>query len=154
MTRLSHSFTTSDFLLTGSTDSTGTHLCLRVLDSHINTQSFPSTFSVLQQQIPDIFEARCFNDASLPFHEECKHTELGHLFEHIVLEFLCEEKLNTGVTEASYSGETSWDWDRDQTGTFHISITAGMSDFSFLQRALVRANAIVSTIVQADVVSA
>lgn len=89
---------------------------------HINTTTIPATFRILSQDLPGIYKHRCFNPSHLPFAKEVLRTEVGHLFEHILLEYLCE--LNNKYTDikTTFRGETSWDWGKDKRGTFHIYI--------------------------------
>jgi hypothetical protein len=111
-----------------------TYLTMNFHDSRVLSSSFPATYEVLEQSLPSIFACKCFNDAGRPFKEEVMDTEIAHLFEHIVLEYLCKNKLAAGADNASFRGETSWNWHIDPRGTFYIWINAGFADtFSFNQ---------------------
>jgi hypothetical protein len=88
-----------------------------------HTSHFPETVSLLDNHLPSILECECFNTEGLPFHQEVKATEMGHLFEHIILEHLCDDKLATGHSSADFSGRTYWDWATNAIGTFHIKIS-------------------------------
>ena len=79
---------------------------------------------------------QCFNDDGLPFRMEVKHTEIGHLFEHILLEYLCQGKIAKGAQRASYSGNTKWNWIKEPRGTFHIRLSCGMKDADILPAAM------------------
>jgi hypothetical protein len=103
-----------------------------------HTSNLPDTLHILQKFIPSIFECLCFNDGCLGFADEVKDTELGHLFEHILLEYLCKTKVNTAQIDAMYKGETKWNWDKENLGTFHITINAGFKDSYNLKVALKR----------------
>src|SRR5579859_3857032 len=105
---------------------------------HINTRTIPSAVSVLNKHLPVIFECKCFNEENKNFRQESKQTELGHLFEHIMLEYLCMAKLADGRNEATYEGVTSWNWLKEKEGTFNIEITAGMEDLKFIRKAFRR----------------
>lgn len=98
------------------------------------TQAIPHLSMVLQQYIPQIFSAMCFNEKNLPFDKELLNTEVSHLLEHILLEFLCEEKLSSGETQASYDGVTRWY--KDTPENFEILITNNDVRDMFFQNAL------------------
>jgi hypothetical protein len=121
-------------------------MTLKTNSTFINTKSFPKTYEILSQMVPSVLTSQCFNDLNLPFHEEVKATEMGHLLEHILLEYLCMEKLNHGSEEADFSGETSWNWIKDPHGTFLISIECTMDDFAYFIPALEKSIAVVEAI--------
>ncbi len=104
--------------------------------SIINTRDIPFTYTILEKQLPSILIAQCFNDEGLPFSQEVKMTEIGHLFEHIMLEYLCILKLANGHSKATFRGETNWNWKRDLRGTFHIHINAGIKHEEIFDEAL------------------
>lgn len=89
---------------------------------HINTTTIPETFRILNHNLPRIYKHRCFNPSNLPFKQEVLRTEVGHLFEHILLEYLCELNNKYSNIKTTFRGETSWDWGKDKRGTFHIYI--------------------------------
>ena|ERR1700690_1296244 len=89
----------------------------------LNTKVLPETCPILAKHLPSIFYCDCYNSENTPFREELKHTELGHLFEHVLLEYLCKEKLDAGHDKAEFIGKTSWNWVRETRGKFHIRIT-------------------------------
>lgn len=97
-------------------------LTQHIWGNYINTKSFPTTYSVLAQNIPSIFENECFNEEGIPFSHEVKSTEIGHLFEHLILEFLKLEHLSE-YGDADISGFTEWDWEKDAIGIFNIEIS-------------------------------
>lgn len=107
-----------------------------MLSSHLNTRTIPATYQILEEHLPCILQSQCFNDDHLPFCEEVKTTEIGHLFEHILLEYLCKEKLCHGYTEADFCGQTSWNWKKETRGTFHITIEKHTEDAAFFESAL------------------
>lgn len=94
----------------------------------VNTHSLPQTYTLLKKHLPRVLKTSCFNDDNLPFYKEVKHTEIGHLFEHILLEYLCQEKLDTGCRRAVFRGVTDWDWMKDSWGVFHITVSIGYTD--------------------------
>jgi hypothetical protein len=102
----------------------------------VNTRELPQTTSILTQYLPSVLASTCFNDEKLPFALEVKSTEIGHLFEHILLEYLCYFKLSQGYTNAEYSGVTKWNWERDPWGVFHIIINTGWDDTEIFSSAV------------------
>jgi len=70
----------------------------------------------LLTMLPDLRRHRCQNRSGLSFVEEVLDTELGHAFEHTVLAVLERHGVCT-------RGETTWNWNRDPLGTYHITIT-------------------------------
>jgi hypothetical protein len=92
-------------------------LMTQELNSIVNTKDLPLTDSLLNEHLPSIFENECINDRNLSFREEVKATEIGHLFEHIVLEHLKIETETAGK-KADYSGSTSWNWETQKKGHF------------------------------------
>lgn len=94
----------------------------------ISTEGLPYTFDILKTFLPSVLTSECFNDQNLPFHKEVKNTEIGHLFEHILLEYMCQLKIAKGNKYASYSGRTRWNWQADPRGMFHIHINCSLKD--------------------------
>lgn len=87
----------------------------------VRTNNYPLTFSILRRRLPSIFENICFNDGNKSFQKEVKNTEVGHLFEHILLEKLKIEALKRNIY-GDFEGYTHWDWNATQFGQFNISI--------------------------------
>jgi Cyanophycin synthase-like N-terminal domain len=115
---------------------TRTTIVMDVLHHYISTEEIPMITDVLQKNLPSILGSTCYNDLDLPFHEEVQQTELGHLFEHILLEYLCQYKIAKGARRATYTGRTTWNWVRDPFGRFHIYLTCGRKDADILPIAL------------------
>jgi len=114
----------------------------------VNTLYLPHTYSVLKKQLPNVLLSQCFNDDELPFSKEVRRTEIGHLFEHVLLEYLCLEKISRGSKRATFSGNTNWNWREETRGSFHIKISAGLKDTHILAAALEKTVILVNTIVQ------
>lgn len=72
----------------------------------------------LLRTLPSLAEHRCQNRHGLPFVEELEDSELGHVFEHVVLELLADRGIYT-------RGQTTWNWDRDPIGTYQITVSTG-----------------------------
>ena len=104
----------------------------------VTTTHITSLTSLLQQELPSVLLSTCFNSDNLPFSEEVKKTEFGHLFEHILLEYLCIAKLSMGFQEASFSGFTSWDWRKKKYGTFSVTLPLEKTDLLYMSPALNR----------------
>lgn len=111
-------------------------IALYIPQKQVTTHTMPFVKSILQRKLPSILLSTCFNNNNLPFSQEVEATELGHLFEHILLEYLCLEKLSLGVEEASFSGVTTWDWNRKKYGTFSITCTLNTNDFLLVSPAM------------------
>lgn len=110
----------------------------------INTRELPHTFAILKRELPSILNTTCFNEFNIPFREEVKHTEMGHLFEHILLEYLCLNKLADGHNRAVYNGNTSWNWVKEKRGLFHIVVDVPASDKKYLEAALHQTHTLMS----------
>ena len=119
-------------------------------ERYLTTKQLPHTQALLQKQLPSIFSCTCFNDYHLPFSKELVKTELGHLFEHILLEYLCMIKLTFGHESAEFSGRTFWNWIHEKRGTFHIDITKQQKDDSFLPPALEQAVFLFNSLLKND----
>lgn len=109
---------------------------MELFSSYLHTNAFPQTLPILQAFHPTVLRSQCFNDDNLPFSVEVQNTEIGHLFEHILLAYLCELKLERGVERVTYNGVTNWNWTKDAQGIFHITIDAGQRDQDVLPQAL------------------
>lgn len=110
-----------------------------ILKTHIvNTRDIPETYGILKVFLPTVLKSQCFNELGFSFRREVRSTEIGHLFEHILLEYLCIQKIARGGQNACYSGVTEWNWKKDQWGTFHIQVNAGLSDLTFFDEALTK----------------
>lgn len=115
---------------------TRTKITMDLLYSHINTNKIPFISDLLMKNLPSVLESTCYNDLNLPFVKEVRNTEIGHLFEHIVLEYLCQNRLAKGAKKATYTGRTNWNWTRDPFGRFHIQLNCGIKDADILPLAL------------------
>ncbi len=125
-----------------------TAVTMQLRTSIVNTREIPLTYSILRDFLPSILVCECFNDSKTPFCEEVKQTEIGHLFEHIVLEYLCELKLATGLEKAEYSGVTNWNWKKDPWGTFHITLDANATESAIIIVAIEKAIQLVNLILR------
>lgn len=115
---------------------TKTQIIMDLLYTNLNTESIPFLVDHLEENLPSVLFATCYNDQGLPFNEEVRNTEIGHLFEHILLEYLCQHKLAKGAKRATYVGQTKWNWTRDPLGRFHIHLNCGSKDADIFPPAL------------------
>ncbi len=113
-----------------------TKIVMQTHHKYVNTGYIPSVEKLLRKYLPTVLLTECDNDERLPFALEVKSTEIGHLFEHILLEYLCQLKIAKGSESAIFSGRTSWNWIRDPRGKFHIRVSLGRNDADILPEAL------------------
>lgn len=125
---------------------TTTSIVMQMLYNQVNTRDIPHIVKLLEAYLPNVLLTQCFNDDGFPFRVEVKHTEIGHLFEHILLEYLCQGKIAKGANQASYSGKTKWNWVRDPRGKFHIRLSCGIKDADILPVALEKTITLMQTI--------
>ncbi|HSX08815.1 MAG TPA: hypothetical protein VLF93_01555 [Candidatus Saccharimonadales bacterium] len=115
---------------------TRTKITMDLHYNQINTNEIPFLTDLLKEHLPTVLQTICYNDLNLPFDQEVKNTEIGHLFEHILLEYLCQHKLAKGARRATYAGRTTWNWVRDPFGRFYIHLTCGKKDADILPLAI------------------
>lgn len=117
-----------------------TDLCvemiMQVKECHAWTDDLPATFGILETALPTVLETKCYNDHDLPFVEEVKATTMGHLFEHIALDYLCIDKVCAGSPGATFSGHTKWNWEKFPEGSFLVCIEMTPDDQKYLLSAL------------------
>src|ERR1700737_3152384 len=87
--------------------------------NYINTGEIPFIVDQLKEYLPNVLMTQCYNEDNLPFALEVRNTEIGHLFEHILLEYLCQLKIAKGFAKAEFAGRTRWNWIKDPRGKFH-----------------------------------
>ncbi len=100
------------------------------------TDSLSGIVELLQWRLPSILRSTCFNDQGFAFEQEVQNTEFGHLFEHILLEYLCKAKITFGARKAVYRGRTSWNWPKQEEGVFKIYVNAYVEDKILFLKAL------------------
>ncbi len=100
--------------------------------SFVNTCDIPQTLEFLSENYPSVLRTQCFNDKNLPFAVEVQATEIGHLFEHVLIDNLCSLKIKSGAKKAAFNGVTSWNWQKYQRGSFQIRIDLGRQDIELL----------------------
>lgn len=120
-------------------------LTQEIHNSATTTKDLPSTFSVLNQTIPSIFDNYCYNQNKYSFKKEVKNTEVGHLYEHLILENLKIFKIDS-CGKADVRGETHWDWIKDKKGTFNIVVYSDRGENGFFNKALGKATEVLEMI--------
>lgn len=123
---------------------------MMMLRDPINTADIPHTYQILKKLLPNVLTTECFNEQNLPFRQEVKNTEIGHLFEHILLEYMCQLKITRGYSSAVFAGRTRWNWERDPRGLFHISVNCPLRDHLILKDALHMSIALMRIILNFD----
>lgn len=138
-------YNSKNFFVTASQLDDCVFLTQTVHNPIVGTRELPYTYRVLEKTIPSIFKNHCDNYKKYPFVKEVKDTEVGHLYEHLILEYL---KL-IGVKKfgkADFSGETSWDWAREKKGTFRIIIYSNKSQNNLFNHAFKKATLVLEKI--------
>lgn len=131
-------YVSSSFDLYIKLNSSETKLIMNLNLNLINTKDIPLTAPILKKRLPTILRSTCFNEFNNPFYEEVKATEIGHLFEHILIEYICMLKIASGYAAVEYTGLTKWNWLIYPKGTFHITVSAGIKDKKILFAAISR----------------
>lgn len=144
------SFSSEFFNLAISRTTNNTNITLQLLTSTVNTRDLPMTKTILKKNLPSILRSECFNDNHYPFSVEVRCTEIGHLFEHVLLEYLCIEKIQHGCESATYSGMTSWNWREEPRGLFHITIDIGLEDALVFTNAITKTTNLLNLILQTN----
>jgi hypothetical protein len=112
----------------------------------INTREIPETISILKQTLPSVLQSTCYNENNNPFYKEVLETEIGHLFEHILIEYLCLLKLSQGYNSVEYCGVTKWNWRVYPKGSFHITVNAGIKDTEIFAEAMSKSITLINNI--------
>lgn len=117
----------------------------------VNTSEIPSTLNFLKSEYPSVLLTTCFNDKNLPFIVEVNATEIGHLFEHILIDELCFLKIKHGAESAIYNGNTSWNWKINPYGSFQIRIDIGKKDLPILVEGLKKTIYLTNKLIRTEV---
>jgi hypothetical protein len=131
-----HTLAQQDYHLTIEYHKSKTLISMQAFSGVETTDDLPAAIRVLKQKLPNIFTSQCFNDQNLSFFEEAQHTEIGHLFEHILLEHLCATKAALGFDMVEFAGVTRWNWHKNPRGSFSIEISANQEDRIIFNEAL------------------
>lgn len=82
-----------------------------------STEHAPHIPRLLFKLFPHLAKHRCDNDNGFTFKQECRATEIPHLFEHLIIE-LQGQVQKTRILK----GETQWNWRIDPRGRFHVYV--------------------------------
>jgi hypothetical protein len=69
--------------------------------------------------MPRLAYHTCHNGKGKSFREECKSTEIPHLFEHVIIELQLMAQQNP---DDHLCGETEWNWQVDPYGRFRVTV--------------------------------
>ncbi len=110
-------------------------------NSIINTEDLPTIYEDLNKFFPSVLSTKCFNDKNLPFDIEVRKTEIAHLFEHILIEYIFQKKFEKGEKNIKVKGLTEWNWMNEPYGTYNLLINVGKNekdvfDYAFNQTIL------------------
>lgn len=139
------------FLLSINPGVRNTNIEMKFMINLLNTSELPHTFDVLKDSLPSIFQSECFNEGKLPFRDEVRNTEIGHLFEHILLEYLTKFKKLYDNEEKSFTGVTSWDWIKNKKGTFNIKINTGDNNSRIFNEAVEKSIELLKKIIEGKI---
>ena len=129
-------FVNRNFSLSITPEIKRTYIQMRLKTKVVNTRFIPKARDILEKSFPRVLESKCFNDRKLSFYDEVINTEIGHLFEHILIENLCQLKIAGGAQSAIFNGLTNWNWNKDPRGLFHIRVDAGIKDYPIFSPAM------------------
>lgn len=130
------------------TYSKSTTIHMKLLTPFVTTEDIPEVSLILKKRLPSIMRSRCFNENNFAFPREVKNTEIGHLFEHIILEYLSDLKYASGTKNPVYNGLTRWNWVKEEKGVFHIEIDSGYEDKEIFTIALQKSTELLYFILQ------
>ena len=68
-------------------------------------------------EIRTLARHKCENGLGLTFRQECRRTEIPHLFEHLIIELQSQAQ-----PAEVLRGETEWNWTVDPRGRFHVQV--------------------------------
>jgi hypothetical protein len=111
-------------------------LIMKLWTKHLTTAKLPKVTSILRENLPSIFSSICYNEKNLPFYKEMQNTEIGHLYEHILLEYVAQLHFKENEDQSEFVGVTSWDWKKNPRGTFKIEINIGIKDKEILLKSM------------------
>ncbi|MBI2031617.1 MAG: hypothetical protein HYT08_03290 [Candidatus Levybacteria bacterium] len=141
-------YSSDNFSLFISQKENTTSIKMQLHISILYTSDFPHTLFFLKEKLPGVLNTKCFNERNIPFHHEVTQTEIGHLFEHVLLEYLCREKLSRGNKSIVFNGLTNWNWHQDPKGVFHITIDVGLEDKEIFENALEKSIFLIESLIR------
>lgn len=144
------SYQNSYFSLKVTSDTKKAKILMDMLIPIFDTKILPQTSSILKKELPSIMYSKCFNENDWSFAKEVKNTEIGHLFEHILLEYISEFKRLMGIKNPIHNGMTSWNWQKEPQGRFHILIDIPRKDKDVIDSAIRKSLVLLSTIIESS----
>lgn len=129
------SINSESFDLTVSAEGETAELCMQLKTPFTTTKYIPHTYDFFVNNFPGVLETKCYNKENLPFCEKVKDTQIGHLFEHVLLQILAEEN------NKHFRGVTEWDWreGKDPLGKYYITVSVSQNEMHLLNKALQKA---------------
>lgn len=131
-------YVSREFSLSVAMGPRGALLDMHVLNGVVNTSQLSFVRETLSIELPSVLRSQCFNPLGLSFFEEVRATEIGHLFEHVLLEYVCLLKVERGDAHAVHSGRTSWNVQQVEQGRFSIYVDVSKKDRRIFLKALAR----------------
>jgi hypothetical protein len=150
MIQLDQPYTSSLFSLSLTQQEELMYMKMQTHTHFVNTADLPRTLPILKKLCPRVLKTKCFNENNLPFREEVKQTEIGHMFEHVILAYLSEMYATKGIMNVVFNGQTNWNWQIDKRGTFHIYISPINRMPSILQHAVYKAVIVTEIIMKSN----
>jgi len=146
--RLMKYYSSPNYELSIAQTQSSTTIHMSVLKNIYTTKEIPLTKKLLKKTLPSVLTSKCFNPSNFPFWREVEQTETGHLFEHILLEYLCIQKIDSGAKESIYNGTTYWNWRKQPLGTFTINIDIGQREHHIFNSAVIPAVTLMEQVFQ------
>lgn len=96
------------------------HLIVEMADpDRYLTSQIPQLPRRLFRLLPRMRRHTCINENGNTFCQECRETEIAHLFEHIIIELQLQAQQEPSDI---LRGETEWDWHVDPKGRYRVSV--------------------------------
>ncbi len=124
----------------------GVKIDLILLTEITSTSQINGVYDKLFAYLPTVLKTECFNEKNLPFSVEVGETEIGHLFEHILLEYMSIYK-EKSVKNFSIEGRTFWNALNLPVKQFTIDIYCSLTDFPIFVKSLKPTCNLVNTLI-------
>ncbi len=124
----------------------GVKIDMSLLCDVIYTSQITGIYNKLFAFLPTVLTTECFNEKHLPFREEVAQTEIGHLFEHILLEYMSINK-EKSMKNFSIEGRTFWNAINLPIKKFTIDIYCKLSDFPIFIKSLEPSCKLIDTLI-------
>jgi hypothetical protein len=146
-------YNSNTFSLSVKHDGIQTKLVMKMNNNLVNTRDLPETYTTIKRALPSVLHSTCYNDDNTPFFQEILRTEIGHLFEHILIEYMCLIKMDNGAQSAEYSGITKWNWVVYPVGSFHITVSSGNEDLFLFSEAIKKTISLTEELLHTSIVN-